>query len=92
MIYISNVKKLKSDLKNVSGDLELRFEDIELIHSNIAELMALLKEKLEDYNSVKFYLNENTNVEKHRFIESVIHRYMRAAYFESYEIIFYEEK
>ena len=51
--------------------------------------MGLLKEKIEEYKSVRFYINENVDIEKHRFIESVIHRYMRAGYYESYEIIFY---
>ena len=91
MIYISNAQKLKSDLKGTSSVLELKFADINGIHSVISEIMSLVKEKIEDYLSVKFYLNENSNVEKYRFIESVIHRYMRAAYFESYKIIFYEE-
>ena len=92
MILVGDVEGLKISLKDRFSDLELKFEDIELIHPTISEIMGLLKEKIEGYSSVKFYLNENSNVEKHRFIESVIHRYMRAAYFELYEIIFYEEK
>ena len=89
MILVSNIERLELDLKNASPDLELKFEDVELIYPSISCMMGLVKEKLEDYNSIKFYLNENSNIEKHRFIESVIHRYMRAAYFERYEIIFY---
>jgi len=88
MIHVETSKDLQ--FKHFSGEVQIHFKNINKVYLNIDEIMRNIYKSLEDVSLLNFYIYTNDSADKYRYVESVVHRFMRAAYYDSYEIHFIE--
>ena len=92
MIVIENLEQLSIEIKNLENDLILKFDDVMTLYPIVSDIMVVIRRELNRFDSAVFVINRNSKEDQYLYIESVIHRYMRASFYDSYEICFINEK